>query len=83
MDHEFFIASTSEALSTSITTQFGGQHFRNGRIGGLIGMVLGFAELHNLPGICILVASSDDTPRETITFPMFEYLLDVLEFVET
>ncbi|UCH01622.1 MAG: PAC2 family protein [Candidatus Bathyarchaeota archaeon] len=83
VEHAFFIASTSDALSNLITTKVGGRLFRNGRIGGLIGMVLGFAELHKLPGICILGSASEDTPWETITFPMFEYLLNVLNLTET
>lgn len=81
-EREIYIASTSGRLSRSITVKLGGKLFSKGRIDGLIGMVLGLARLHNLSGVCILGASTEGTPLETMSLPVFDYLLKVLEFEE-
>ena len=81
-EREIYIASTSEKLSKAITGKFGGKLFTKGRIDGLIGMILGLARLQGCQGVCILGASTEDTPYETMSSPVFNYLLKVLEFEE-
>lgn len=82
VEREIFVVSTSEELSNTIIGKLGGKIFSKGRIDGLIGMILGLAKLQNLTGICLLGASSEDTPNETMTPLVFKYLLRVLEIEE-
>ncbi|MDQ1279968.1 MAG: uncharacterized protein QG670_1230 [Thermoproteota archaeon] len=82
MEREIYIASTSAMLSKSVTKELGGRVFGRGKIDGLVGMLLGFASLEDLQGICILGASPIDTPLETMSKPVLEYLLKVLLFEE-
>ena len=81
-EREIYIASTSEKLSKAFTGKLGGRLFSKGRVDGLIGMVIGLARLHNHHGVCILGASTEGTPNETMTAPVFDYILKVLEFKE-
>lgn len=81
-EREIYVTSTSKKLSKSLTERLGGKLFSKGRIDGLIGMMLGFARQQNLQGICILGASTEGTPYETMSSPVFDYLLKVLEFEE-
>ncbi len=82
LEREVYVTSTSSKLSNSLIEKLGGKLFSKGRIDGLIGMVLGLARQHNLQGICILGASTEGTPFETMSSPVFDYLLKVLEFEE-
>lgn len=82
MEREIYVASTSAKLSKAITQTFGGKIFGRGKIDGLVGMLLGFARLENLSGICILGASPGDTPLEIMAKPVLGYLLKVLQFEE-
>lgn len=81
-EREIYVTSTSERLSKSITEKLGGKLFSKGRIDGLIGMILGLARLQGHQGICVLGASTEGTPYETMSSPVFDYLLKVLELEE-
>ena len=81
-EREIYVASTSEKLSKLVTERLGGKLFSKGRVDGLIGMILGIAQIHGCHGILILGASTEGTPLETMSSPVFDYLLKVLEFKE-
>ena len=82
LEREIYVTSTSSTLSKTLVEKLGGKLFSKGRIDGLIGMILGLARLHNLEGICILGASTEGTPFETMASPVFDYLLKILTFEE-
>ena len=81
-EREIYIASTSDKLSKTFIEKFGGRLFSKGRVDGLIGMIIGLARLNNYHGVCILGASTEGTPNETMATPVFDYILKVLEVKE-
>ncbi|MCJ7632150.1 PAC2 family protein [Candidatus Bathyarchaeota archaeon] len=78
-EDKIYIAATQGNLVSLITRTLGGKPFSRGSIDGLIGLILGFANLQKLPAICILGPTSEDAYQQEIAHTMFQYILQVLK----
>lgn len=77
-EDRIYVAATTSNLVSSITEKLGGKPFIKGRIDGQIGMIVGLAKIHELPGICVLGLSHQDISKEDTAQKIFHYITEVL-----
>ena len=76
---EVYVAATSKELAAYIAKRGGGALYRDGRIIGAAGLILGLAKAQNLRGECILGVTSGYTPDKEAAHLVFQYLKKVLK----
>ncbi|MFH0748668.1 MAG: PAC2 family protein [Candidatus Bathyarchaeota archaeon] len=74
-----YVAATKGSLVSLITKKLGGKPFSGGSIDGLIGLILGFANLQKFPAICILGPTSEYAYQQEIAQKMFHYIIEILK----
>ena len=78
-EKKVYVAATSRKLATSIAEKGGGAVYREGRIIGATGLILGLAKAQNLRGECILGVTSGHTSDRRAARSVFDYLKNVLK----
>jgi len=74
-----YIAATSRKLAASMAEKGGGAVYREGKILGATGLLLGLAKAQSLRGECILGVTAGYSPDREAAHFVFQYLKDVLK----
>lgn len=74
-----YVAATSRKLAASIAEKGGGAVYREGKILGATGILLGLAKAQSLRGECILGVTAGYAPDREAAHFVFQYLKDVLK----
>ena len=73
-----FVAATSKRILPQIIEK-GASLYRNRKIVGLSGLILGLAERRGLEGLCILASASRYDRDEKAAFRAYKFLMDLLK----
>lgn len=75
---KIYVAATSGKLAFSVTKKCGGEIYKNGRIVGAAGLILGIAKSQDLQGVCILGTTPGHMPDRQVAILVFRFLAKLL-----
>ena len=78
-ENSIYIAATSGQLASNTIKNYSGKIFRQDRLMGSKGLILGLAHSHGLKGVCVLKPIADAASSEVTALSVFNYVLKVIE----